>query len=167
MSASIIARQADQLNSQFRVIFPEGIPGSGDASEISLRIKDDVTIPEIAVETYERTYRGVVIPKTGGKDATSKEISLNVVLDAQWKVFDQIYEWQKGVFNPNNGTYLSEALTRTTMIVEALDPNNTVAKKIIFKDVKLVSHQISAFNYDGSEPTELALNFVYVTLDIE
>ena len=167
VSNDLLALSDDQLQTQFSLEFPKGIPGGGNSDLITLRADTTFSIPELTTGTYSLFKKGVKIEKTNMVQETSKEISLEVRIDQQWEVVDAIYAWQKLCYNFETGTAGSEAVTRTDMYLIPEDTQNKAVKTIKFMGVKLKGFQIGDFDNQGGDPVRITMNMIFLDMDIE
>ena len=151
----------DQLANQFIVLFPTGIPGGGDANALSLRMEESMPMPEQGVMEYVVDFQGLTIPKTTMKEDTDKHFEITVRVDSGWSIYNDLKAWKDMVFNTKTGQAMTEADTRTTVVVQALDGQKAIAKQFTFKYTKLQKLAISEFSHTSEEPTKLILTFMY------
>lgn len=151
----------DQLANQFVVLFPTGIPGGGNSDEVTLRMEEEMPMPDDAVGEYLIEYQGMQILKTSQKETTDKHFEMTVRVDTNWNVYKTLKKWKDMAFDPKTGIAMPEALTRTTLVVQALDGQKSVKKNFTFKYVKLQKIQISGFSHTSEDPTKLTLGFIY------
>ena len=83
----------DQLQNQFKVVFPNGIPGGGNTEAVSMRMDQSIDIPQQTIYKYDIDFRGSKISKTGKKEETDKTLTMSVRVDQQWQVYDDIKLW--------------------------------------------------------------------------
>lgn len=157
----------DSLKSAFFLLFPGGIPGGGNATNVELRMDETFDPPEQAVSTYEIWHKGQKIPKTGGVEESPKEFTFNVRLDQQWQVYDDLNLWLERVFNTETGTPGSDTDTRTTMLIQSVDRANAPIKTIKFTGVKLHKIKITEFDHSNGEPIKLELSFIFLRMKVE
>lgn len=167
VSSNTMALSDDQLASQYEVIFPNGIPGGGDANRIALRMDTTFDPPEQTVGTYELFKKGVKIIKTNMIQDMDKTLPLEVRLDQQWKVHDDLNNWFKLCYNYETGVALEESATRTLMYIVALDTQGTIVKTIKFLDVKLKSLKIGTFDNQGTDPVRVTMTIIFNDMDFE
>jgi hypothetical protein len=163
----ILSLGDDQMVSQFSIIFPNGIPGGGDANAVSLRCDMQFDPPEDTVNVYEIFHKGFKIPKTGMLQETTKEFSIDIRLDQQWKVYDDIRAWADMSYDHSNGTALPEIMARSTMIIQAEDRTQSGVKKLIFKYAKPKSVKIQTFDNQGGDPLRITVMFIYAVMEVE
>lgn len=163
----ILALGDDQIVSQFSIIFPNGIPGGGDANTISLRCDSQFDPPEDAVNVYEIFRKGFKIPKTGMLQETTKEFTIDIRLDQQWKVYDDMRAWADMSYDHSNGTALPESMARSTVIVQAEDRTQSGVKNIIFKYAKPKSVKIQTFDNTSGDPLRITVMFIYAVMVVE
>lgn len=156
----------DQMASQYSVIFPQGIPGGGDATEVALRCDQPIDPPENTVNVYDIFHKGYKFTKTGMLQDTTKEITLDIRLDQDWNVYDTMETWANMSYDHSNGTALSELLAMSTMIIQAEDKNQDSVKLITFRYVKPKSIKIGSFDPSNGDPMRITVNFVFVEMKV-
>ena len=157
--------QDDQLSSQFRLSFPNGIPGGGTGENVALRMDQSFDPPEETVGEYQYFYKGIPITKPNMLDETDRHFTMQVRIDQQWSVFDDLVNWKNMVHNPRTGTALPFASVNTTLIVEALDQMGAIAKKIKYTGVVIKGIKVETFEQGSSDPSRVTLNFIYQSVD--
>lgn len=165
MNSVILALQDDQLANQFKLSFPNGIPGGGSGENIALRMDQSFDPPEETVGEYQYFYKGLSVTKPNMLDETDKHITMQVRIDQQWAVFDDLMNWKNLVHNPRMGTGLPFASISATLIVEALDNLSKTQKKIKYTGVVIKGVKIETFEHGSSDPSRVTLNFMYQTVD--
>lgn len=163
----ILSLGDDQAASQFSIIFPNGIPGGGDAETISLRCDQSFDPPENVVNVYEFFHKGYKFPKTGMLQETTKEFTIDIRLDQNWKVYDDIIAWANMSYDHSNGTALPEIMARSTVIVQAEDRNQNSVKKITFKYAKPKSVKIGTFDNQSGDPVRITVIFIFFEMKTE
>lgn len=164
---SILNLGDDQLANQFMLIFPNGIPGGGDANAISLRADQSFDPPENTVNVYDIFHKGFKFSKTGMLQETTKEFTIDIRIDQQWKVFDDLKKWCDYSYDHSNGTALAESFARSTVIVQAEDRMQTSVKQIHFKYAKPKSIKVGTFANDSSDPLRVTVSFVFISMEFK
>lgn len=154
----------DQLVSQYTVTFPEGIPGGGDTDAISIRMDTQFDPPEQVMNTYEVFYRGLKVPKTSMLDETSKEFSVEIRVDQQWKIYDDLNAWFKNCYDFETTTALPEAMTRSTILIDAYDGQNNIVKSFKFTGAKPKSLKVGTWDNQSGDPMRLTLVFIFIDM---
>jgi hypothetical protein len=168
MSTDVIfSRGADQLLSQFEVSFPFGIPTGGSHANVALRVDLGFTIPEQSVGTYDIHKKGLVITKTNTQTTTSKQFALEWTVDQDWTTFVDMKKWADSVYDPINGTALSESEVRAIILVTMLDTQNEVKKKFRFKNCKPINYTLTGLDNSSGDPMRCTMTFIYVDLIVE
>lgn len=165
MISTILTLQDDQLANQFKIIFPNGIPGGGSGDNISLRMDQSFDPPEETVGEYQYFYRGMSVTKPNMLDETDKHFSMQVRIDQQWAVFDDLMNWKELVHNPRWGTGLPFASINTTVIIEALDNLGKTQKKIKYSGVVIKGVKVETFEHGSSDPSRVTLNFIFQNVE--
>ena len=160
----ILALGDDAIANQFSIIFPNGIPGGGDANAISLRCDQTFDPPEDVVNVYEIFRKGFKIPKTGMLQETTKEFTIDIRLDQNWKVYDDLRKWADMSYDHSNGTALPEIMARSTVIIQAEDRTQSSVKTISFKYAKPKSVKIQTFDNQSGDPLRITVIFIYVVM---
>jgi hypothetical protein len=107
------------------------------------------------------------IPKTSMTHTMDKKVTFDVRLDQQWSVFDDLNAWYKLSYDAVNGTAITDALTRTDIVLQPQDGQQAVKKNIRFKNAKLVGIKIASFDNASTDPTRLTLNFIFTDMIVE
>ncbi len=158
---TILGLGDDQKSSQFRIIFPTGIPFGGDAERLALRADQGFTPAEKSVAKYEIWREGRKIEKTSNVEETDKTFSLDFRVDQKWGLYDDLEAWWQAVCG-DDGTAQNDADTRTQMIVQYMNTNKKVMKEIKYYGVKLVSFVVSEANHSSSDPIRVTCGFIYI-----
>lgn len=164
MSIQTLVNLADDMvASQYEILFPSGVPGSGGADTLILTLRQDMQFPWPTRETgtYEVFYQGQKIVKTSVVEATDKQFSIQFRLDQNWVVFNLLNGWFKLVYDEFYGTADNEANTRVPMVVRALGAKKEVRKTATFQGVKIKSLKITDFDNTQGEPTRCECGFIY------
>lgn len=163
-SETIMNLGDDQIASQWSIIFPSGIPGGGDANRVSLRCDQTFDPPDQAVNTYDIFHKGFKITKTGMLQETTKEFTLDIRIDQQWKAYDDLKNWAKMCYDHNNGTALPDAMSRVPIIIQAEDGSQSAVKQLLFKGCKPKSSKIGTFDNANGEPVRVTMTFIFVEM---
>jgi hypothetical protein len=163
---NILSLGDDQAASQFSLVFPNGIPGGGDANAISLRADQTFDPPEDTVNVYDVFHKGFKFTKTGMLQETTKEFTIDVRLDQNWKVYDDLRRWADYSYDHSNGTALSDTFARSTVIVQAEDRTQTAVKRISFYKAKPKSIKIGTFDNASGDPIRITITFIYITMTV-
>mgnify|MGYP000943454114 FL=1 len=161
----IMALGDDQMLSQFSLIFPNGIPGGGDAQTVALRMDTTFDPPEESVNVYEIFHKGFKIPKTGMLQEGTKEFTIEVRIDQQWQVYDDLKRWANLSYDHTNGTGFPDAMTRATVIVQAEDRSQSGVKQIVFRGAKPKSDKLPTFDNQSGDPARVQLTFIFVKME--
>lgn len=163
---SILNLGDDQMSNQFSLIFPNGIPGGGNADLVSLRADQSFDPPEDTVNVYEIFHKGFKFAKTGMLQETTKEFTIDVRLDQDWKTYDDLRRWCDYAYDHSNGTALSDAFARSTVIVQAENRMQEAVKTIAFKYAKPKSVKIGTFQHDSGDPIRITVTFIYISMEV-
>jgi len=159
----ILNLQDDQMVNQFKLVFPKGIPGSGNASLVELRMDKTIDMPEETSSTYEFFIRGMKIVKTGMLDETEKTLTFDVRLDQQWGVYDSLITWKRMCHDGQQGTRMPSSVTGTVVLIQALDGQNAVVKTFKLGFVFCKGVKVAAFDNESADPARVTLNLVWNT----
>lgn len=152
----------DAMTSQYSLIFPEGVPGGGNAEQISLRMNKEFTMPEITWYTYDIFDHGFKVPKKGMLQEVDKSsLQVQVRIDQQWEVFDALWNWGQLSYNQNTGEGGGDAEFRTTLLVIAEDTKQQPIKTFRFKGVGIKGFAIDAFNMESGDPLYVTLTLIW------
>ena len=163
-SDKILGLGDDQLANQYTIIFPDGI-GGGDRKLISLRADQSFDPPEETVNIYDIFYKGYKFTKTGMLQETSKEFTIDIRIDQDWKAYDDMRAWCDMSYNHSNGTAMPEIFARKTVIVQAEDRTQTAVKQIKFKYCKPKSVKIGTFDNSSGDPLRMTVNFIFIEME--
>ena len=164
---AVLQTDDDQLDSQFQVLFPAGIPGGGSGDNIVIRMDQSVQIPRESVGSYDFFYKGLKITRPNMTDETEKTITLNVRIDQQWAVYDDILNWKRSVHNPITGTRLSLSDVSTQVLVQALDNEGNIVKTAVFNNCLIKEVEVTPFDHAGLDPSRLEMVLIFGSLDWE
>lgn len=158
----------DQATSQYSIIFPEGIPGSGDTQLVSARMNKEFTMPEESWYTYEVFDRGFKIVKKGMLQETDKSsMQIQIRIDQNWEVYDSIRAWAQLSYNNNTGEGGGDYVNRTTIIIQAENPQQQAVKQFRFKYVGVKSIALDAFNMESGDPMYMTVTFCWNEFVVE
>jgi len=155
----------DAMLNQYEILFPNGIPGGGDANLLKLRADQQFEMPQEMVEEYTIEYQGIKIPKTSSKEGTDKKFTIQFRLDSNWSVYRALYAWKNLVQDGNTGASGTEAQTRVPMLFNHYGPNKQLAYSIRFNDVKLLSLKGGSFDHTSADPARVEAEFIYLSKD--
>ena len=165
-TANINLLGEDQLATQF-IFSLVSIPGGGNTDAVSMRMNYDFDPPEESVGTYDIMFRGVKLTKTNMTEGTTKEFTIEVRIDQKWQVYKDLHAWKNLVYDPGNGTAQSEAATRTTATVQALNNTGDVMYTFTFLDSKIKSIKAGTFSNSSEDPLTTTLTFVYRKMEVD
>jgi hypothetical protein len=155
----------DALSNQFKLVFPNGIPGGGNANAIELRMDQSFDIPQQTIYKYDIDFRGSKITKTGKKEETDKTVTFNVRLDSQWIVYDDLNAWFKMTYDPVTNIALPDLLVRTTIEIHALNSAGDSSKVFKMRNSKITDLKIGTFDNTTGDPIRLEVTITYGTLE--
>lgn len=161
----ILQLKDNQMANQFEIFFPRGIPGGGDISELPLRIKGAIPLPDKTITIWERIYKGIKIPFPMTVDETDKTLTLIALIDQNWEVYDAIRDYSKLVFNPNDATALPTSEIRTTVGIRMLNTQQQAVKTLLFKGAFISRFKASDPDYEATEPQEMEMEWKWVTYE--
>ena len=155
----------DQLQSHFNIIFPNGIPTGGNATNIVLRAKTH-TVPDEELSVYDVAFHGQTFQMTGGP-VESKTFDIVFRVDKNWETYKDLKRWKDYGADPENGSRRPDKDLRTTVIVQPVDIEEggvevPTRKPIIYKRVKLIKLAGIGFDHNTNEPVECTASFIYV-----
>jgi hypothetical protein len=153
----------DALASKYFLVFPNGLPTGGDTDSIALRMDQSFDFPEIGPGTYEVAWKGMKVPKTNATDQTTKEFTVQVRIDQQWKVMDDLYNLSKASYDPNTGTYLPDSAVRFPLAIRFVDGQDVVKKTWTFQYAKLKTFTIQSIEPISEDPLRVSLTFIYAS----
>lgn len=165
MSTDLIRLSDDMLNSQYQILFPNGIPGGGSGDNIALRMDQPIQIPRESVGEYDIYYKGMKITKTSMLEDTDKHITIQVRIDQQWAVFEDIKNWKRLVHDPINGTRLPFASINCPILFQALDGSQAVKQTCTLSQCVIKEFEVTSFEPNGTDPSRVEMNIIYQTSD--
>ena len=151
----------DQMASQYGIVFPEGIPGGGNAENITLRMDQQFDPPEDNTTMYEIIFRGMKIPKTSMTHEMTKEAIIMVRIDQTWEIYKDLIAWSHKCYDPINGTALPDSMVRTTMLVQMYDGQGKVVQTFRFRGTKLKGLKVETLDNASADPLRVTLNFIF------
>jgi len=151
----------DQLQNQFALVFPGGIPGGGNAELISLRLDGGFDAPAEDIYSYDIDFRGSKVTKTGKKEETDKTLTATIRLDGQWVVWDDLYRWKNLVYDPKTNIALPDLNTRTTIAIQCFDASGNVAKTLTWRQSKIKSLKPPTLDQKTGDPATVEVTFIY------
>ena len=158
----ILQLKDNQMANMFEIFFPKGIPGGGDISELALRIKGSIPLPDKSIAIWERVYKGVKIPFPISVDETDKSITLTAILDQNWEIYDALNNYHKMIFDPETGTGFPTSEIRTTIGIRMLNTQQQVVKTLLFQGAFMSRFKASDPDYEATEPQEVEMEWKYV-----
>lgn len=150
----------DALVHQYEVTI-HGIPTGGDNAAVTLRMDQNVDIPEQTIGEYEIRHKGHLFVKLNRMEETDKHITIDIRIDQDWEVYDTLRKWHRSSFNPQTGIATADSANRTRMDVASLYPDNSAAKYFTLVGLKIKGVKISAFDQNTGDPVRATVNFVY------
>lgn len=156
----------DQTVNQYQILFPAGIPGVGDATNICLRMDTTFTAPPETSSKYDIFHKGVKVSKTGTVTETDKSFTVEVRLDQKGDVYRALDKWKKNCYDSSNGTALPEAMTRTTMLVQLTDTQENVMMTWTFTGVKIYELTPPTLDNTNGDPARITIGFIYADKQI-
>lgn len=156
-----VALQDDQTLNMYEIAFPEGVPGGGDPLLLQYRADQQFQIPERLLATYLIERMGIAIPKTTSKEETTKEFTIPIRLDSDWKVYNDLNAWFKLCFDEVTGIYSGEADTRVPMLFRAFGPGKALKKQIKFNGCKIKGINPPPFDHTTGDPARVEASFIY------
>lgn len=167
---NIFALANNQMASQFQLVFPTGIPGSPalDLTDLSIRASTGpFTIPEKSHAMYQLYFRGQQGAFAAPLDETDKTLTLSIVLDDNWIIYDALDDWKEFVYNSDTGAVGSNTATRTTLQCWFYGSSNTsgesrVSKILSYEGVQIKSLKPTDPDPQSGEPTRVEATFNYI-----
>jgi len=155
----------DQLNSQYQILFPNGIPGGGSGDNLVLRMDQAIQIPRESVGEYEIYYKGAKIVRPSMMEDTDKHITIQVRIDQQWTVFEDIKTWKRMVHDPINMTRLPIATVSCPILFQALDGSQKVVQTCTLSNCVIQQFEVTSFEPNGTDPSRVEMQIIYGTSD--
>lgn len=168
IASDLMKLGSDQLQTQFEIIFPKGIPGGGNTDILSLRADTQFDPPERTVGSYEVFKKGVKMVYTNMvQDMDKSSLTLEFRLDQEWAVYDALNAWHKLCYDYETGTALPESATRTDIYAIAEDKQLNTVKTLKFIDAKIKSLKVGTFDNQGADPVRVTAIFIFNDMDME
>jgi len=161
----ILQLKDNQMANQFEIFFPQGIPGGGDISELALRIKGAVPLPDKTIGMWDRIYKGVKIPFPVTVDETDKSLTLIALIDQTWEVYDALKAYHNMIFNSREATAYPISEVRTIIGIRMLNGQQQAVKTFLFKGAFLTRLKVSDPDYEATEPQEVEMEWKYVNFE--
>jgi len=156
----------DQTVNQYQIVFPGGIPGGGNATNIALRMDTSFTAPAQTISKYDVFYKGIKIPKTGTVTETDKSFTLEVRLDQSGDIYKALDAWKTRCYDFTNGTALPDIMTRTTMLVQLTDTQENVMMTWTFTGVKIYELTPPTLDNTTGDPARTIIGFIYADMAV-
>lgn len=168
IASNLMRLGSDQLQTQYDIVFPKGIPGGGNTDLLSFRADTTFDPPERTVGSYTVFKKGVKIPYTNMVQDMDKEgLTIEFRLDQEWAVYDALNAWHKLCYDYETGTALPELACRTDFYVQAKDKMDNTVKTLKFIDAKIKGLKINTFDNQGSDPVRVQATFIFNDMDME
>lgn len=151
----------DQTVNQFQILFPAGIPGGGNATNIALRMDTTFAPPAQTINKYDVWHKGIKIPKTGTVTDTDKAFTIEVRLDQNGDIYTALDNWKNRCYDFTNGTALPDSMTRTTMLVQLTDTQENVKLTWTFTGVKIYELAPPTMDNATGDPARVTIGFIY------
>jgi hypothetical protein len=162
----------DALQNQFQVIIP-AFPNVINIGYTNIRVLS-ISIPELAMGTYEIPFGTDRFTKPSGKNETTKEFSISFRIDKYWQVYNGMRQWHGLIFNQDTGAVSSDAGNdglgglsplRVPITVQTIDSNNTLTGgEWIFEGCWPSTVGGFDFSQDVGDPITIDTTFQYVKL---
>jgi hypothetical protein len=156
----------DQTVNQYQILFPAGIPGVGDATNICLRMDTTFTAPAQTMNKYDIWHKGIKVPKTGTVTETDKAFPIEVRLDQNGAVYKAFDKWKNNCYDFTNRTALLESQTRTTMLVQLTDTQENVMMTWTFTGVKIFELTPPSLDNATGDPARVTIGFIYADFSV-
>jgi len=161
----ILQLKDNQMANQFEIFFPQGIPGGGDISELALRIKGAIPLPDKTILSWDRIYKGVKIPFPMTVDETDKTLTFIALIDQGWEIYDALRNYHDLIFDPRSATALPTSMIRTTVGIRMLNGQQQTVKTLLFKGAFMNRFKASDPDYEAQEPQEVEMEWKYVNYE--
>lgn len=155
------ALQDDAWANQWELIFPDGIPGGGNSTLLTLRADKQLDLPAETITQSVVEYQGTMIPKTSAKKETDKKFAVSFRIDINWEVYDALQACLQLTFDDETGIYKTEAETRFDQIVRHIGPDRAIKKVIRLYKCKLWELKNTAFDHSSGDPLAAEAQFMY------
>lgn len=162
----------DALQNQFQIIIP-AFPNVINLQNTNLRVTN-VSIPELAVGTYENNFGTDKVVKPSGKNETDKTFSFTFRVDKYWQVYNGFRQWHNLVIDQTTGAMSSDAGNdglggqspiRVPIIVQSLDSNNTLTGfEMTFNGSWPTNVGGFEFTQDSGDPITIDMTMTYLNI---
>ncbi len=156
----------DAFANKFLFVLPEGLPAGGDSDSVSLRMDQSFDPPEEMVGTYELKMRGATVIKTNANEQTSKELTVDIRVDREWKVFKDLRNTFLMTYDAKKGTALSDLATRFKFAIHALDGEENIITTFMFNFGKIKGLKASTFDNGSDDPVRVTVSLIYGSMDV-
>jgi len=156
----------DQTVNQFQIVFPAGIPGGGQDTNIALRMDQQFAPPAQTVNTYDIFHKGIKIPKTGTVTDTDKKFTIEVRLSQDGSIYKDLDNWKSKCYDFTNGTALPDLMARTTMLVQLTDTQENVVQTWTFTGVKIYELTPPTLDNATGDPARVTVGFLYADFQV-
>lgn len=164
---SLITVGDDQIQSQYAILWPDGIPHSTvDPRLLTYRADQSFELPSRESGSYSVYFQGLKVEKPAFTDSTDKTFTLQFRIDAQWLVHDALENWYNNAFNDITGRVGSEAANRTTMLMQmfnGLSENPT--KTFRWRGVRIKGFKSGSVTPESTDPMRCDASFIYHIFD--
>lgn len=160
-----VALQDDQTNNLYEIAWPNGVPGGGNPLLLQYRMDQQFDQPQRKLSTYNVEYQGILIPKVGSKEETTKEFTLNFRLDSNWEVYRALETWFSLCFDEKTGIYSGESDTRVPMVFRAFGPGKQLRKQTKYEGVKITGFKTTPFDMTNGEASRVEADFIYAYIN--
>lgn len=173
-----------QIKSQYRVMFPKGIPGvTAQVTGLSnvfptipgltLRQDGSFPIPKRETGTFERNFQGLKATYMAPVENTSKQFSLTFLIDENFETYSILNRLYRRSFDDLNGLVGCEADNRFPIVLEFVGFNKIGTDQsfsfnkppryaIIFQACRISGLQLEEPEHSASEPLKATVDFVYM-----
>lgn len=173
MSAlDIVMLHDDALANHFQAVLP-AFPGVQDLTQSSVRILS-FDIPEITIDNYDITKRGLKATRPNGIEGTDKTFSFTYRADKYWKVYKGITAWMNFIRDIRTGETNPDATPisggpstfRFPITVQTLDANDVLTgANWAFEGCYPTGNGSISFDENNGDPIEITATFSYLYAD--
>lgn len=136
--------------------------------ELMFRIQD-FPIPASGVNTYEINWWSQTFERPGGKIDAPRELSLNIRIDQNWKIYTAFMNWKQGIANMYNGNLGDVTNNNTaTLIASPVVSDGTIGDDLTgFKFEHVWPKNIGEVSFDHSsgDPIVVPITFGFLRID--
>ena len=141
-----------------------------DLGSTLLRVQN-LTIPSVALETYEVPFKTQTIERISGKIPSVKEFSFDIRVDRYWTVYKGLIAWKNAIANPITGVLADDNVTsnlRVNITSWAVQPDGSPVPSFgRWRFVGSWCKQVGdvGFDFTSGDPIIISVTFGCLVMD--